>query len=183
MKPTILRLNLSLLKKINYYTLQALCLALIGLPAILGCNGPKDQYERSPGGPGVKITQHEFIQLLNGVSEGWNSNNAEAAAACFTKDAVYIEPPDQQLYRGRDELFEFFGGEEGRATPMHMTWHYLVFDEASQVGTGEYTFAYKGRLTHGIVIVQVAGGKIRRWREYQYRSTQAWADFIGPSEF
>ena len=129
------------------------------------------------------LTGSEFESLLNGVSDGWNSNNARAAADCFTLDAVYTEPPDRQLYQGRQELFEFFGGEEGRNEPMNMTWHHLVFDEEEQKGMAEYTFKYKGRATHGIVIVQVANGKIRRWREYQYRSDMEWIDFIGLSDF
>jgi hypothetical protein len=52
-----------------------------------------------------------------------------------------------------------------------------------KIGAGEYTFGYKGRKTHGIVIVQIAEGKIRRWREYQYRTEIDWRDFVGESAF
>ena len=125
----------------------------------------------------------EFVRLLNRVAEGWNRGDAATAAACFTEDAIYIEPPDQQLYRGRAELYEFFGGAEGRPNPMEMTWHHIVFDEDQHIGTGEYTFAHRGRLSHGIVIVKIEDGKIDRWREYQYRSTTEWRAFIGESRF
>ena len=130
-----------------------------------------------------KLNSLEFEQLLSKVANGWNDGDARSAANCFLKDVVYIEPPAQQLYQGRRELYEFFGGAEGRTNPMKMTWHYLIFDEEKQIGTGEYTFAYKGRLSHGIVIVQISEGKIRRWREYQYRSKTEWIDFIGKSAF
>ncbi len=130
-----------------------------------------------------KFDKNQFNKLLNTVAEGWNTNNARAAANCFSEDAVYIEPPNQQLYQGRKELFDFFGGEAGRTNPMKMTWHYLIFDEDDQIGTGEYTFEYKGRSTHGIVIVKISEGKIGRWREYQYRSTTEWGKFIGESAF
>lgn len=130
-----------------------------------------------------RLNSHEFKRLLHKVADGWNNGNAQVAADCFTEDAIYIEPPDQQLYQGRNELYEFFGGIEGRSDPMNMTWHYLIFDEQEQVGTGEYTFAYKGRLSHGIVIVQISEEKINRWREYQYRSNMVWTDFIGRSMF
>lgn len=125
----------------------------------------------------------DFEQLLYQVAEGWNEGNAQKAAECFSIDAVYIEPPDRQLYRGRQALYEFFGGSSGRASPMRMTWHHLLFDESEQIGAGEYTFSYKGRETHGIVIVQIAESKIRRWREYQYRSELNWEDFVGESVF
>lgn len=148
-----------------------------------GCNHKKNQDRLLLSGAATRLDNDGFKQLLSKVAEGWNTGDAKAAADCFSNDAVYIEPPDQQLYEGRDELYEFFGGDEGRADPMQMTWHHLVFDEAKQIGTGEYTFAYKGRLSHGIVIVQISSGKIRRWREYQYRSRTKWIDFIGKSAF
>ena len=129
------------------------------------------------------ISSSEFTDLMNQVSNGWNTNNAKRAADCFTLDAVYIEPPDRQLYISRDSLFKFFGGESGRTNPMKMTWHYLLFDESQQIGTAEYTFQYKGRSTHGLLIVKITDGKIFRWREYQYRSKTDWIDFIGKSAF
>lgn len=134
-----------------------------------------------PGTSG--ISKIEFEQLLQKVAVGWNNGDARTAANCFSENAVYIEPPQQQLYIGREELFEFFGGEKGRAEPMHMSWHYLIFDELKQIGTGEYTFRYKGRITHGLVIVQIQKEKIARWREYQYRTKVEWDEFIGESSF
>ena len=131
----------------------------------------------------ILLNNVQFESLLNCVSNGWNTNNARQAADCFSDDAVYIEPPDRQLYIGREMLFKFFGGTEGRINPMKMTWHHIVFDSAKQVGMSEYTFAYKGKKTHGIVLVKVKNGKIYRWREYQYRSNMKWDEFIGESQF
>ena len=65
----------------------------------------------------------EFKKLINTIAEGWNEGNARKSADCFSEDAIYIEPPDKQVYHGRDELFEFFGGENGTDIPMHMTSH------------------------------------------------------------
>jgi hypothetical protein len=56
------------------------------------------------------------------VADGWNEGNAEKAAGCFAEDAIYLDPPDKQIYRSRKELFEFFGGKEGRKRPMKMVW-------------------------------------------------------------
>ena len=73
-------------------------------------------------------------------------------------DAIYIEPPEKQLYHGRAELYEFFGGEAGTDLPMKMIWHHLAFDEGEQVGFGEYTFQMHGRY-HGIVVVKLEAGR------------------------
>ena len=56
----------------------------------------------------------QFEILMQALADGWNQGNAQKAADCFTENAVYSEPPDKQLYRGRAALFKFFGGNEGR---------------------------------------------------------------------
>ncbi|WP_179266279.1 nuclear transport factor 2 family protein [Asanoa hainanensis] len=114
------------------------------------------------------------------IERAWSTGDAAAAAACFTEDAVYVEPPDRQRYVGRAELVELSGGDDPR--PMSITWHNLVFDPVRQVGVGEYTFRGR-RQFHGMAIVQVEEGKIRRWREYQFESQLDWPDFAGDSHF
>lgn len=147
------------------------------------CSCQNSNYDRGDTGSASELSTADFEKLLHRVAEGWNEGDAQKAAGCFSVDAIYIEPPDRQLYRGRQALYEFFGGSSGRESPMTMTWHHLLFDEPKQIGVGEYTFAYKGIETHGIVIVQIVEGKIQRWREYQYRSEMNWEDFVGESVF
>ncbi len=123
-----------------------------------------------------------FKQLMQAVAQGWNEGDARKAADCYTPDAVYLEPPDKQWYIGRPALYEFFGGARKTEPPMKMQWHHLAFDEASQVGFGEYTFQMHQRY-HGIVTVKITGGLISFWREYQYQSDQDWEAFTGRSRF
>jgi ketosteroid isomerase-like protein len=130
----------------------------------------------------MKLTFEEFKQLMQTVADGWNEGDARKAADCFSEDAVYVEPPDRQLYHGRAELYEFFGGDAGTDIPMKMSWHHLAFNEQEQVGFGEYTFEMHGRY-HGIVVVQLAAGRIKNWREYQYRSELDWSSFTSHNPF
>jgi len=116
------------------------------------------------------------------VSASWNEGRAGRAADCFTEDAVYLEPPDHQVYIGRRAIYDFFGGPKKSVIPMHMKWHHLAFNEREQVGFGEYTFQMNNRY-HGIVTVLVQGGKIAKWREYQYKSDSDWETFAGKSTF
>ena len=121
-----------------------------------------------------------FRATLDSVAAGWNSNRAESAASCFTEAAVYLEPPDRQLYRGRPALREFFAASIVPPRSDRMRWHAMAFDSVRQVGFGEYT--YRGRQNyHGIVVVHLEGGLIRSWREYQYGSPLSWEAFVGPS--
>ena len=131
--------------------------------------------------PGA-ITAEQFERLMQTIADGWNTGDARKAADCYTEDAQYCEPPDRQVYAGRAALFTFFGGDENPPPSMSMTWHHLAFNETEQVGFGEYT--YKGRNQyHGIVIVKVAHGLIRHWREYQYQSALPWQEFTARSFF
>ena len=116
------------------------------------------------------------------LAEGWNEGKARKAADCFTENAIYSEPPNKQLYRGREALFRFFGGKEGRKGAMQMSWHHLVFNEQTQIGAGEFTFIY-GSKVHGVAMVKVEHGKISNWREYWYESSLDWKKFIGENQF
>lgn len=133
-------------------------------------------------GAGGKTSEREFRTLMETVAAGWNAGDARRAADCFTEDAVYSEPPRKQFYRGREALFEFFGGKEKPDPPMKMTWHHLAFDEAAQIGFGEYTFQMNNRY-HGIVVVRVRDGRIANWREYQYPSPLDWETFVDDNRF
>lgn len=64
------------------------------------------------------LTAAQFEALMRTVSEGWNRGDARDAADCFTEDAVYSEPPRKQFYRGRAQLYEFFGGARKPDPPM-----------------------------------------------------------------
>jgi hypothetical protein len=128
-----------------------------------------------------KMTTAQFKALMESVADGWNTGNARPAADCFTDDALYSSPPNP-IRRGRETLFEFFGGAKGRPRPMKMQWHNLLFDEDSQIGAGEYTFTYDIR-THGMVMVRLVNGKIANWREYETESPTEWEQFVGVNRF
>ena len=129
-----------------------------------------------------KLTQLEFTQLLQRLAGGWNNGDARQAADCFTPDALYTEPPDKQDYAGRDALYQFFGGDNGRAGQMNMVWHHILFDEESQIGAGEFTFTY-GDTVHGVTMIKVQDGLISNWREYWYASPLAWEVFTEKNSF
>jgi ketosteroid isomerase-like protein len=130
----------------------------------------------------LSIGPREFESLLDRLAEGWNQGDARKAAECFTEDALYVEPPDRQIYRGRGELYRFFGGGAGRPGAMSMTWQNRVFDERRQIGFGEFTFGY-GSQVHGSDFLELRDGKIQSWREYWYESDLEYPAFVGDSAF
>jgi hypothetical protein len=113
---------------------------------------------------------------LNEVASGWEGGDPERALGAFTHDAVYIEPPDIQLFRGRDELRRYFA-----AVPLRtlMRWQGLWFDEASQTGAGEFSFWQEGRVraTHGVAVITLHQGRIALWREYQREGPATFKEF------
>jgi hypothetical protein len=129
---------------------------------------------------GRPLAEVEFRAVLDTVARGWNTDQADLAASCFTETAVYLEPPDRQLYRGRPALRQFFAESIHPAQPDRMRWHVVAFDANHQVGLAEYT--YRGRQNyHGVAVVHLERGLIRSWREYQYGSALSWEDFVGTS--
>jgi ketosteroid isomerase-like protein len=128
------------------------------------------------------LRSYEFEELMQTIAASWNEGDARKAADCFSDDAIYVEPPDKQVYRSRAELYEFFGGDQGTDLPMQMTWHHLAFNEAEQVGFGEYSFQMHGKY-HGIVTVKVENGLIKFWREYQCRTDLDWDEFTSLNSF
>jgi hypothetical protein len=128
-----------------------------------------------------KITAEQFTRLLATVAHGWEANDPDMAADCFTEDAIYIEPPSRQVYVGREALREFFAGGDTPALSTSMTWHHIIFDQAAQLGSGEYTYHGNNRY-HGVVVARVRDGQISHWREYQRRSPLDWLDFIAPQD-
>jgi hypothetical protein len=128
------------------------------------------------------ISEKHFREVVTNIAKGWNEGNAAFASQYFDDNAVYEEPPGKQLYKGRKEIFEFFGGDSGFDTPMKMEWHNIAFNEEEQIGFGEYTFAMNSQY-HGIVIMKFENQKIVNWREYQYKSHLSWDVFAKESKF
>jgi SnoaL-like protein len=146
--------------------------ALAGLPA---CTSKRAQ-------PPGRLDQAGFQKLIGTLTDAWDSNNARQAADCFTEDAMFSSPPNPEIRKGRRELFEFFGGEKGRLKPVSILWHHLIFDPATQIGAGEYTFTYQVR-THGMVILRIVNGKIANWRQYEVESRMNWEEMVGENRF
>lgn len=118
------------------------------------------------------ITEEEFVSLMNNVAQGWSDQNTELALSSFDGDAIYMEPPNAQYYRGHDQLRPYFNelGDQHR-----MEFHNLWFNQQTQSGAGEFTFSYGEEIADtGIVVVEIRNGKIKFWREYHKK---------GPSDF
>jgi len=46
------------------------------------------------------VDHDAFVRLMQTIADGWNTGDTERALASFADDAVYVEPPDEQRYRG-----------------------------------------------------------------------------------
>jgi hypothetical protein len=119
----------------------------------------------------------EFRALLERLAAAWAATDADRAAACFTAEATYMEPPDRQMFRGRDELMAYFSPlQQGTYLDIHANW----FDPQGQSGAFEFSFGMRGAITadHGVVVVQLRDGLIDAWREYHRAGPAAFDEFI-----
>lgn len=123
---------------------------------------------------------NEFELLLHRLSDSWAQLDTTGAAGCFTEDAVYMEPPDVQLFVGRSELTAYFSPlEKGTYLDFHGIW----FDEPSQTGAAEFSFGVRGEETadHGVVVVALRDDLIASWREYPRKGSASFSAFTSTS--
>jgi hypothetical protein len=114
------------------------------------------------------LSQDQFVELMQRVARAWSEQDAATAVSCFTADAVYMQPPDVQLYTGRQELTAYFGAISPDTS---LSFHKVWFDVAEQCGCVEFTFWRKEatEADHGTVVVALRHGLIASWREYVQR--------------
>ena len=119
----------------------------------------------------------EFRALLDEVSRSWSVPDVEAALECFTDDAVYMQPPDGQLYHGVAELRLLLNGMKPGTS---MEFHNQAYDAEAQLGFAEFTFATANseRASHGVVVIEVSEGRIASWREYFEPGPNSFERFI-----
>lgn len=110
------------------------------------------------------------------LAHAWSTQDTDLGLSCFTQSAVYMEPPDVQLFVGHEQLRPYFAS----LTPgTFMRSHTLAFDESAQRGAGEFSFGSEGEGTadHGVAIVEIEVGLIRVWREYVRKGPASFDDF------
>lgn len=122
------------------------------------------------------VTAEEFEHLMHNVAEGWSTQNTEQALGSFSADAIYMEPPNIQYYRGHEQLRPYFDELDHS---YKMEFHNLWFNQSTQSGVGEYTFSYgKDTSDVGVVVVELQGRKIKFWREYQVKGPTDFSKFL-----
>lgn len=119
----------------------------------------------------------EFRALLDALAAAWAAQDAAAAAACFTDDATYIEPPSEQLFHGRRQLLAYFSALEPGT---YLTFNRVWFDEHDQIGASEFSFGVAGRESadHGVAVIKLRDGLIHAWREYVRHGPASFDDFV-----
>ena len=60
------------------------------------------------------LTNDQFRELMNKVATGWSIQNATLALEAFDADAIYMEPPNIQYYRGHKQLRPYFDALDSR---------------------------------------------------------------------
>jgi uncharacterized protein (TIGR02246 family) len=123
------------------------------------------------------VTADEFRAVLQRLADAWAALDGDRAAELFTEDAVYMQPPEEQLFVGRDQLRTYFGPlDPGTYLRLDNVW----FDAEMQRGACEFTFGVDGQeeADHGVAIVDVADGRIRAWREYLVKGPADQARFL-----
>ena len=128
------------------------------------------------------IDTRQFQTLVSRLARAWNKQEAIGVATCFSTHAIFSNVTQGHLYTGREAIHQHIE-QTLSGSEVHMVWHHLLFDEASQIGSGEYSIAIGSQHRHGIAMIKVVDGKITHWRAYETASDQGWQQFVGANNF
>ena len=123
------------------------------------------------------LNEQQFKTLLHQLATAWTEQNTVQALVFFTDSATYMQPPDQQLYQGREQLQKYFGAlKPGTVMYFHQIW----FDAQTQTGVGEFTFGNRAsqHAVTGTAVVALKKGRIHHWREYFIQGPKDFKQFI-----
>ena len=131
--------------------------------------------------PEKHLNTAAFREMMDHLADGWSHQKTDQAIAFFTENAIYMELPDIQFYKGHSQLRPYFAALKPGT---FMRFHNLWFDEARQIGAGEYSFGELNETTadHGIVVIELRDGRIAFWREYQQKGPASFERFLDIKE-
>ena len=123
-----------------------------------------------------KLDRSTFQALMQRLSQAWAQQDTEAALTCFAQDAVYMQPPDVQFYRGHQQLRAYFGALR---PGVFLEYQNIWFDESRQTGCVEFSFGNRAnpQADHGCIVVEVEDGLIAHWREYVQKGPADFGEF------
>jgi len=128
------------------------------------------------------IDTHQFHTLMSRLARAWNKQQANDVATCFAPNVIISQVIQAIIWQGHDEVQDYVKKFMAK-NKTHMVWHHLLFDEESQVGSGEYSFSVDSQHRHGIVLVKIEDGKIINLRAYETPSDMGWQQFVWPNSF
>ncbi len=118
------------------------------------------------------MSADELKHLLEELSDCWCRRDAQGAAALFSENAIYSEPPAHEL-QGRPAIFDFFHAFFASHYAIEFTFSRILIGEGE--AAAEWSFSYsraidgKRRRFVGIAFIDTASGLIHVWRSFSGR--------------
>ncbi|HQU84898.1 MAG TPA: nuclear transport factor 2 family protein [Pyrinomonadaceae bacterium] len=119
------------------------------------------------------MKKKEFKNMLETMAQAWSNRDYEKVSEYFAEKLFYSDSLNYS-FKSKREILDFFKDDEGFS--QNCIFHNVVFDEETQIGTGEYT--YRGTFCyHGTAWIKIEDEKIVEWREYQHVSEKNYDDY------
>lgn len=150
--------------------LRALGALVLGALVVTACTSPQQ-------GPSRVEAENEIA--IRTLMSMWESGDAEGVAGLFYPDAVFDDFPNQQQYRGLQEIAEYLmsgtrwaEGVSMSVTAVHTSesgavaeW---VFSGVQDHPIGSFVPVATGRevVLNGVTVIEVENGRIRRAAAY-----------------
>lgn len=109
-------------------------------------------------------------ELVDAFADAWKSRDVDNIMSFFTEDAVYvnipIEPPNQGVEAIRKTIEGFVGMAEAIEFVVHHTAENPDEGTVMNERTDRFKLGEKWVEARVMGIFEIAGGKIRAWRDY-----------------
>ena len=153
------------------FTLWQVLLAWVFVLVLSGCESVRHRQRENI----------QFMELMTTLKVAWSTQDTDLALTVFDEHAIYMEPPDIQIYRGHLELRPYF---DAIAPGTTMEFHNLFYNPKTKVGAGEFSFGHQDsdRSDVGVIVVELQHRKIGFWREYHRKGPADFSTFISTDE-
>jgi len=123
------------------------------------------QPSRSTEG-GVMISKEQVTTWVDGYLRAWRTNEADDVAAIFSEDATYYARPQQEPWRGRQQIVQEWLSRKDYQVNWTFEWSLVAIEDDRAVIEGIAVYAQAGTFANVWVITLDNDGKCTEFREW-----------------
>jgi uncharacterized protein (TIGR02246 family) len=112
------------------------------------------------------ISKEQVTTWVDGYLRAWRTNEADDVAAIFSEDATYYARPQQEPWRGRQQIVQEWLSRKDYQVNWTFEWSLVAIEDDRAVIEGIAVYAQAGTFANVWVITLDNDGKCIEFREW-----------------